>query len=93
MPIPPDGFRFLPGDLDAAAQGSLLAAVLAAVGDGWFRPAMPGTGRPFSVLMCSLGPLGWVSDAAGGYRYQARHPLSGRPWPPAQRMARLVAVA
>ena len=26
-------------------------------------------------------PLGWVSDR-GGYRYQARHPVTGKPWPP-----------
>ena len=32
--------------------------------------------------MTNLGPLGWVSDRDGGYRYQATHPLTGRPWPP-----------
>jgi alkylated DNA repair protein (DNA oxidative demethylase) len=31
--------------------------------------------------MCNLGPLGWVADR-DGYRYQPRHPESGRPWPP-----------
>ena len=31
--------------------------------------------------MTNLGPLGWVSDRAG-YRYQATHPETGRPWPP-----------
>jgi alkylated DNA repair protein (DNA oxidative demethylase) len=30
--------------------------------------------------MTNLGPLGWVSDRSG-YRYQATHPLTGRPWP------------
>lgn len=43
---------------------------------------MPRTGKPFSVRMSNLGPLGWVSDAAGGYRYQPTHPVTGRPWPP-----------
>lgn len=38
-------------------------------------------GRPFSVRMSNLGTLGWVSDRAG-YRYQAAHPVTGRPWPP-----------
>jgi len=33
-----------------------------------------------SVEMTNFGPLGWVTDA-GGYRYQATHPLTGRPWP------------
>ncbi len=41
---------------------------------------MPRTGRPFSVRMANLGPLGWVSDRRG-YRYQPTHPLTGRPWP------------
>jgi DNA oxidative demethylase len=41
---------------------------------------MPRTGKPFSVLMTNCGPLGWVSDTKG-YRYQAVHPVTGRPWP------------
>ncbi len=45
-----------------------------------FTPAMPRTGKPFSVRMTNCGPLGWVSDRAG-YRYQAMHPETGRPWP------------
>lgn len=46
-----------------------------------YRPAMPGTGKPFSVRMTNCGALGWVSDKAGGYRYQAGHPETGCPWP------------
>lgn len=46
----------------------------------FYRPMTPG-GRPFSVEMTNLGPLGWVSDRAG-YRYQATHPATGGPWPP-----------
>ena len=42
---------------------------------------MPRTGKPFSVGMTNLGPLGWVSDQAGGYRYQPIHPVTGRAWP------------
>jgi DNA oxidative demethylase len=80
-----DGFRHLPGRLDAAAQAALLAEVLAAVAEaGWFQPTMPRSGRSLSVVMCNLGPLGWVSDQAG-YRYQPRHPDTGRPWPPLPR--------
>jgi DNA oxidative demethylase len=78
----PDGFRHLAGWLDRGRQGALLAEVLAAVeAAGWFRPTMPQTGRPMSVRMCNLGPLGWVTDAEGGYRYQRHHPGSGEPWP------------
>ncbi len=84
-PPPGGGFRHLPGLLDGAAQVALLAEVLAAVeGAGWFRPTMPRSGRPLSVRMCNLGPLGWVSDR-DGYRYQERHPDTGRPWPPLPR--------
>ena len=78
----PEGFRHLPGHLDRPAQEALLAEVLAAVaGSGWFRPVMPRSGRPLSVRMGNLGPLGWVADRRG-CRYRRTHPDSGRPWPP-----------
>ena len=35
-----------------------------------------------SVRMTNCGPLGWVTDKEGGYRYQATHPRTGKPWPP-----------
>ncbi len=38
-------------------------------------------GFRMSVAMTNCGSLGWVSDA-GGYRYDAADPSSGRPWPP-----------
>ena len=47
-----------------------------------FQPRMPKTGQPFSVKMTNCGPLGWVSDKERGYRYQATHIETGRPWPP-----------
>lgn len=76
-----EGFRYWPGALDAAAQKALLDAMLTAVEDApFYQPVTPG-GRPFSVRMSNLGPAGWVSDRAG-YRYQATHPETGRPWPP-----------
>ena len=76
-----EGFRFWPGALSAAAQADLLVEVLAAVEQApFYRPVTPG-GRPFSVEMTGLGPLGWVSDRAG-YRYQPTHPVTGAPWPP-----------
>ena len=42
---------------------------------------MPRTGKPFSVRMTNFGPLGWVSDRDGGYRYQETHPVTGEAWP------------
>ena len=75
-----EGFRFWPGALSASEQADLLAGVLAAAEQApFYRPLTPG-GRPFSVEMTNLGPLGWVSDR-GGYRYQPTHPVTGAPWP------------
>jgi alkylated DNA repair protein (DNA oxidative demethylase) len=77
------GFAFHPGLLDRTAQESLLAELEAALRRApLFVPAMPRTGKPFSVRMTNLGPLGWVSDRDGGYRYQATHPETEKPWPP-----------
>jgi alkylated DNA repair protein (DNA oxidative demethylase) len=79
-----EGFRFWPGALSASEQADLLAGVLAAAEQApFYRPLTPG-GRPFSVEMTNLGPLGWVSDR-GGYRYQPTHPVTGAPWPPMPR--------
>ena len=76
-----EGFRFWPGALSASEQADLLTGVLAAAEQApFYRPLTPG-GRPFSVEMTNLGPLGWVSDRAG-YRYQPTHPVTGGPWPP-----------
>ena len=74
------GFGLWPGRLSPGDQASLLELVLAAIEDApLYQPVTPG-GRPFSVRMTNLGPLGWVSDRAG-YRYQPTHPETGRPWP------------
>jgi alkylated DNA repair protein (DNA oxidative demethylase) len=75
------GFHYWPGRLDEAGQASLLAEIEAALEIApLYRPVTPG-GKPFSVRMSNLGPLGWVSDRAG-YRYQPTHPETGAPWPP-----------
>ena len=76
-----DGFLYWPGRLDSAAQTVLLAEIEAALKAAPpYLPVTPG-GRPFSVRMSNMGPLGWVSDRAG-YRYQPTHPETGRAWPP-----------
>jgi len=73
--------RLVPGRLDRPAQESLLAEIRDVVAAApLFSPRMPRTGKPFSVRMTNCGPLGWVSDEAG-YRYQDRHPETGKPWP------------
>ena len=78
-----EGFIIRSGFIDRAGQEELVAELRDAVdGAPFFSPTMPRTGRPFSVLMTNFGLLGWVSDRDRGYRYQAAHPATGRPWPP-----------
>jgi alkylated DNA repair protein (DNA oxidative demethylase) len=69
------------GALDAPAQAALIADVFArAKLAPFYRPAMPKTGKPFSVQETNFGPLGWVSDISG-YRYQLMHPQTQKDWP------------
>jgi DNA oxidative demethylase len=89
------GVDYFPGFLDRAAQEALrdeVFAILEAAPP--FRPRMPRTGKPFSVMMSNCGSLGWVSDERG-YRYQPTHPETGRPWPaiPARLLAAFAEIA
>jgi alkylated DNA repair protein (DNA oxidative demethylase) len=81
----------LVGRLTPAEQAALLADIRHVIARApLFTPTMPRTGKPFSVAMTNCGPLGWVSDKEGGYRYQPLHPVTGRPWPPMpERLLRL----
>lgn len=74
---------FFPQALDREAQIALLAAIREVIaGAPLFTPTMPRSGRPMSVRMTNCGKLGWVTDKERGYRYQATHPETGKPWPP-----------
>lgn len=76
-----DGVSLWPAQLDARAQGTLIAEVFALVERApFYRPRMPGSGKLFSVEETNFGPLGWVSDA-NGYRYAPRHPYTDEVWP------------
>jgi DNA oxidative demethylase len=78
----PSGFRHLAGYFAPRQQAALLAELRAIIAAApLFVPRMPRSGKPFSVRMSNCGTLGWVSDRDGGYRYQATHPETGRPWP------------
>ena len=88
FPIEPEllGFTHRPY-WDAGDQRHALAVIRAvAEAAPFYTPAMPRTGKAFSVRMTNCGSLGWVSDRDGGYRYQATHPVTGRPWPPIPEM-------
>ncbi len=77
-----EGFKLLPGVLGRAEQEDLRDAVFALAKHApFFIPRMPKSGAPMSVRMTNFGPLGWVTDKEGGYRYQATHPETGRAWP------------
>lgn len=80
-PFPP-GFAHYPLYFSPDQQAVLIAAVAAGVEHApFYQPTMPRTGAPLSVVMSNFGPLGWVTDKAGGYRYERTHPKTGAPWP------------
>jgi alkylated DNA repair protein (DNA oxidative demethylase) len=66
----------------ALGHASVLAAAVEHItAAAPFRHLVTPGGFRMSVAMTNCGSLGWVSDRHG-YRYDARDPLSGRPWPP-----------
>jgi alkylated DNA repair protein (DNA oxidative demethylase) len=74
---------FFPQALTREGQIALLAAISEVIAEApLFTPTMPRSGKPMSVRMTNCGPLGWVTDKERGYRYQATHPETGKPWPP-----------
>lgn len=75
------GFTLLPGRLSPDEQAHLVAAVMEAAREAPFHIQSTPGGKPMSVETTGLGPLSWVSDRLG-YRYEARHPLTGLAWPP-----------
>ena len=76
------GFRYYPQHLSRSAQEHLLVAIRDVIAKApLYTPTMLRTGRPMSVAMTNCGPLGWVTDKTGGYRYQPLHPEVGTPWP------------
>ena len=76
-----DGFEHYSAYLNQKEQQALLQDIVKVLeASPLYRPTMPRTGRPFSVMETNCGPLGWVSDKQG-YRYQPTHPQTGNPWP------------
>lgn len=76
-----EGVALYPGILEEAAQAALVADLLAAFDKAPpYRPRMPRTGQPWSILQMNLGPLGWVSRP-DGYAYSSTNDVNGAPWP------------
>lgn len=79
----PEGCKLFSHFFQKGQQLKLLREIEAVVSKApFFRPLMPRTGKPFSVMMTNCGTLGWVSDKEKGYHYEAVHPETGEPWPP-----------
>jgi len=73
---------YYPQTLNASAQAALLGEIRRISAEApLYTPTMPRSGNPMSVHMTNCGPLGWVTDKERGYRYQATHPVTGKPWP------------
>jgi alkylated DNA repair protein (DNA oxidative demethylase) len=73
---------YFPWKLGPDEQVAVLVALRTIIAEApLFTPTMPRSGKPMSVRMTNCGPLGWVTDKERGYRYQATHPVTGRPWP------------
>ncbi|MEO1702948.1 MAG: alpha-ketoglutarate-dependent dioxygenase AlkB [Pseudomonadota bacterium] len=82
MNVLPKGVRHIPMALSTDEQRSLLNEIREIVRRApLYVPTMPRTGKPMSVRMTNCGPLGWVTDKEGGYRYQPLHPVTGQAWP------------
>ncbi len=71
-----------PQAIDREGQEHLVEIIRHVVAEApLYVPVMPVSGRPMSVRMTNCGSLGWVTDKSKGYRYQATHPVTDRPWP------------
>ncbi|MFJ7355124.1 alpha-ketoglutarate-dependent dioxygenase AlkB family protein [Phyllobacterium sp. NPDC097923] len=76
------GIRYFPDYLDLTEQAALVDEIRSIVAEApLYIPAMPKTGKEMSVRMTNCGALGWVTDKERGYRYQAVHPVTQKPWP------------
>ena len=60
---------------------ALLAAIEDVAARAPFRHMVTPGGFEMSVAMTNCGIVGWLSDRKG-YRYEPRHPGTGKPWPP-----------
>jgi len=64
----------------AGAAPALLQAIEDVVAAAPLRHMITPGGYRMSVAMTNCGAAGWVTDRSG-YRYDARDPLTGKPWP------------
>jgi alkylated DNA repair protein (DNA oxidative demethylase) len=72
-------------------DAGLLAALSAMLQVAPLRHMITPGGHRMSVAMTNCGAYGWVSDERG-YRYDARDPVSGAPWPAMPELLRSLSV-
>lgn len=76
-----EGLRLYPGWISPAAQRDFVELVTFAMAEAPpYRPLMPRTRRPWSILQTNLGPLGWLSGEKD-YFYGPHHPVTNKTWP------------
>ncbi len=68
------------GGFASDAAWDIVAAVRKIEAKAPFRRMVTPAGLTMSVAMTNCGEAGWVTDRTG-YRYDARDPESGKPWP------------
>jgi DNA oxidative demethylase len=73
------GLSLLPG-FALADEAALIAAAQDVAAASPFRVLATPGGASMSAAITNCGAAGWVSDRRG-YRYEARDPLTGNPWP------------
>lgn len=61
-------------------EAAIFAALHGVTSEAPFRHLITPGGFRMSVAMLNCGAYGWVSDR-NGYRYDAKDPESGKPWP------------
>ncbi|MBD3640658.1 MAG: DNA oxidative demethylase AlkB [Marinobacter sp.] len=64
----------------AEAAPVLLAAIDEVASRSPFRHMETPGGHAMSAAMTCCGEMGWITDRRG-YRYEARDPVTGQPWP------------
>jgi alkylated DNA repair protein (DNA oxidative demethylase) len=64
----------------ASSVPALVQAIEKVVATAPLRHMITPGGYRMSVAMTNCGAAGWVTDRSG-YRYDARDPLTGKPWP------------
>lgn len=74
-----DGAALLRGFAGGEAA-ALIEAVSRIAALAPFRHMVTPGGARMSVAMTNCGQVGWITDRRG-YRYEARDPVSGAPWP------------